>query len=43
MLDGSPHGLNVERAEEFNRAVLDFVAQAEPSAESPASASSSVS
>jgi pimeloyl-ACP methyl ester carboxylesterase len=43
VLDGSPHGLNVERAEEFNRAVLDFVAQAEPSAESPASASSSVS
>jgi pimeloyl-ACP methyl ester carboxylesterase len=27
VLDGSPHGLNVERAEEFNRAVLDFIAE----------------
>jgi 3-oxoadipate enol-lactonase len=43
VLDGCPHGLNVERAEDFNRAVLDFVAQVEPSGESPARASSSVS
>jgi 3-oxoadipate enol-lactonase len=27
VLDGCPHGLNVERAEEFNRAVLDFIAE----------------
>jgi pimeloyl-ACP methyl ester carboxylesterase len=28
VLAGSPHGLNLERAEEFNRAVLDFIAAA---------------
>jgi 3-oxoadipate enol-lactonase len=27
VLDACPHGLNVERAEEFNNAVLDFIAQ----------------
>jgi 3-oxoadipate enol-lactonase len=27
VLDGCPHGLNVERAEEFNTAVLDFIAE----------------
>jgi pimeloyl-ACP methyl ester carboxylesterase len=27
VLEGCPHGLNVERAEEFNRAVLDFIAE----------------
>jgi 3-oxoadipate enol-lactonase len=43
VLDACPHGLNVERAEEFNRAVLDFIAQGEPSGESSARASSSVS
>jgi 3-oxoadipate enol-lactonase len=43
VLNACPHGLNVERAEEFNSAVLDFIAQAEPSAESPSRASSSVS
>jgi 3-oxoadipate enol-lactonase len=43
VLDGCPHGLNLEHAEEFNRAVLDFVAQVEPSVESPSRASSSVS
>jgi 3-oxoadipate enol-lactonase len=43
ILDRSPHGVNVEGAEEFNSAVLEFVAQAEPSAESPSRASSSVS
>jgi 3-oxoadipate enol-lactonase len=43
VLDACPHGLNVEQAEEFNRAVLDFIAQCEPSAESPSRASSSVS
>jgi pimeloyl-ACP methyl ester carboxylesterase len=25
VLDEAPHGINVERAEEFNRAVLDFL------------------
>jgi pimeloyl-ACP methyl ester carboxylesterase len=29
VLAGSPHGLNLERAEEFNRAVLDFIAAAD--------------
>jgi 3-oxoadipate enol-lactonase len=43
VLGACPHGLNVERAEEFNSAVLDFIAQEEPSAESPSRASSSVS
>jgi pimeloyl-ACP methyl ester carboxylesterase len=43
VLAGCPHGLNVERAEEFNSAVLDFIAQTAPSAESPSRASSSVS
>jgi 3-oxoadipate enol-lactonase len=27
VLDACPHGLNVERAEEFNRAVLDFIGE----------------
>ena len=27
MLEACPHGLNVERAEAFNRAVLDFIAE----------------
>jgi 3-oxoadipate enol-lactonase len=27
VLEACPHGLNVERAEEFNRAVLDFIAE----------------
>ena len=26
VLEGSPHGANLERAEEFNRAILDFIA-----------------
>lgn len=28
VLEGAPHGINIERAEEFNRAVLDFLAPA---------------
>jgi hypothetical protein len=27
VLEACAHGLNVERAEEFNRAVLDFIAE----------------
>jgi 3-oxoadipate enol-lactonase len=30
VLDACPHGLNVERAEEFNRSVLDFIAERAP-------------
>jgi pimeloyl-ACP methyl ester carboxylesterase len=30
VLERCPHGLQVERAEEFNRAVLDFIAEASP-------------
>ena len=30
VLASSPHGANVERAEEFNRAVLDFIAERAP-------------
>jgi 3-oxoadipate enol-lactonase len=30
VLPGSPHGANVERAEEFNKAVLDFIAERAP-------------
>jgi pimeloyl-ACP methyl ester carboxylesterase len=30
VLEGSPHGANVERAEQFNRSVLDFIAQRAP-------------
>jgi 3-oxoadipate enol-lactonase len=30
VLPGSPHGANVERAEEFNRSVLDFIAERTP-------------
>ena len=30
VLAGSPHGANVERAEEFNRSVLDFIAERAP-------------
>ena len=30
VLPGSPHGANVERAEEFNRTVLDFIAERAP-------------
>jgi pimeloyl-ACP methyl ester carboxylesterase len=29
VIAGSPHGVNLERAEEFNRAVLDFIAAAD--------------
>jgi len=29
---GAPHGLNIERAEEFNRAVTDFLAAEQPAA-----------
>jgi pimeloyl-ACP methyl ester carboxylesterase len=32
VLERCPHGLNLERAEEFNRAVLDFIAEARPAA-----------
>jgi pimeloyl-ACP methyl ester carboxylesterase len=32
VLEGAPHGLNVERAEEFNAAVLDFIAEHTPAA-----------
>jgi pimeloyl-ACP methyl ester carboxylesterase len=32
VLAGSPHGANVERAEEFNRTVLDFIAERAPAA-----------
>jgi pimeloyl-ACP methyl ester carboxylesterase len=28
VLDGAPHGITLERAEEFNAAVLDFIAEA---------------
>ena len=31
VIDGATHGLNVERAEEFNAAVLDFLRSAQPS------------
>ena len=27
VIEGSPHGANIERAEEFNAAVLDFIAE----------------
>jgi 3-oxoadipate enol-lactonase len=30
VIEGSPHGAQLERAEEFNRAVLDFIAEARP-------------
>jgi hypothetical protein len=30
VLERAPHGLNLERAEEFNRAVLDFIAERAP-------------
>ena len=30
VLEQAPHGVNVERAEEFNRAVLDFIAEHAP-------------
>jgi pimeloyl-ACP methyl ester carboxylesterase len=30
VIERAPHGVNVERAEEFNRAVLDFIAQHAP-------------
>jgi 3-oxoadipate enol-lactonase len=32
VIEGSPHGANLERAEEFNRLVLDFIAELEPAA-----------
>jgi pimeloyl-ACP methyl ester carboxylesterase len=32
VLDRAPHGLTMERAQEFNRLVLDFVAEHEPAA-----------
>jgi pimeloyl-ACP methyl ester carboxylesterase len=31
VLPASPHGANVERADEFNRTVLDFIAERAPS------------
>jgi hypothetical protein len=27
VIEGAPHGANIERAEEFNGAVLDFIAE----------------
>jgi 3-oxoadipate enol-lactonase len=30
VIEGCPHGAQLERAEEFNRAVLDFIAEARP-------------
>jgi pimeloyl-ACP methyl ester carboxylesterase len=30
VIERAPHGLQVERAEEFNRAVLDFIAERSP-------------
>jgi 3-oxoadipate enol-lactonase len=30
VFEGAPHGANLERAEEFNRAVLDFIAERAP-------------
>ena len=32
VIDGAPHGASVERAEEFNRLVLDFIAEAQHAA-----------
>jgi 3-oxoadipate enol-lactonase len=32
VVEGAPHGVQLERADEFNRAVLDFIAQAAPAA-----------
>jgi 3-oxoadipate enol-lactonase len=32
VIESSPHGANLERAEEFNRLVLDFIGQATPAA-----------
>jgi 3-oxoadipate enol-lactonase len=32
VLERAPHGLQIERAEEFNRAVLDFIAERSPAA-----------
>jgi len=32
VLERCPHGLNIERAEDFNRSVLDFIAEAKPAA-----------
>jgi 3-oxoadipate enol-lactonase len=32
VLEGAPHGANVERAEEFNQTVLDFIAERAPAA-----------
>jgi 3-oxoadipate enol-lactonase len=32
VLEGAPHGVQLERAEEFNRVVLDFIAEHEPAA-----------
>ena len=32
VIEGAPHGVNIERAEEFNRAVLDFIAERAPAA-----------
>lgn len=32
VIEGAPHGVNVERPEEFNRAVLDFIAEHAPAA-----------
>jgi pimeloyl-ACP methyl ester carboxylesterase len=38
---GAPHGLNVERAEEFNALVADFIASAGEGAQAPAPAPAS--
>jgi pimeloyl-ACP methyl ester carboxylesterase len=32
VIEGAPHGANIERPEEFNRAVLDFIAEHAPAA-----------
>jgi pimeloyl-ACP methyl ester carboxylesterase len=32
VVEGAPHGMSLERAEEFNRLVLDFIAAQEPAA-----------
>jgi len=30
VVEGAPHGFSIERAEEFNRLVLDFIRDAAP-------------
>jgi 3-oxoadipate enol-lactonase len=41
IVPGAPHGLNVERAEEFNALVVDFIASAGEGAQAPAPAAAS--